>query len=834
MLGRRSKGIGLSISLCLLIFTWGCEPKTSDSPAFKGPTALNPKASVSKPCKPDEFKEALAKKEGSIGTNRSPLSAETSRMLKGPAKGQTEFTYQSLERNGCPKRWKYKTPGKEMLPGGSFTPPYFEPLGTIVSGKREPQEADLYKVVGDKLFFLSSFKGLVIFSLKEPKAPKKISSLEIYGRPVEMFVSQTYILVLVNAYLRFRQMDGRFSFKVTSHAELINIDIRDINKPKIIQRFSLEGEVQAGASRKRGKRLYIVSNRPRSSFHERDGIKKLVVAHTFDTSEPQRLQLLKAQDLLAEHTALQSRNALYRVVITSTMDFLLISTVWYQETAERVGPCSVQLRGKRTLVTIMDIRSAKLPEVHSHFWMSGQLPDQFKQSIIYDAKKQKHIYLGIVQRDRVFFGKNSWVLGDRTNLLRTYALQKGQSPILLGKVAFGKKDESLFGSRFDLKRKLVYVITAKRQDPLYAISFKDPEKPRIRSLIDGLNGDVNLFRLLEDGKYLLAVGRDNSQLCSGFGAGTASTRVAVSLFDVRDTDAIRLIQRKCVLIQGASWIGSEVNRNLGQAHKMIALHQIGKRYIVTVPVYYRTPRKEGRFGGRYETGVGMMEWDFSAYDPAKNERQQKVLHTLPHMRHTSGVVKRTLFVPSLNAQDAVIINLSNSHLSTFALNKNKTVVPLANVDIAAQVNQIFKVGNVFVEHIVYGDSGKTYHHAGSNEFRIRSLETKAKDRTILASLRFGQIEGFLPWKSLLVIFRRRDHRQSEILIYDLARPEQPKKLKTLVLPFGVKTYYWWDAFPKGDITKARSNRAHHFPVWWTRTAEGFAFLGHIENWGSPR
>ena len=79
------------------------------------------------------------------------------------------------------------------------------------------------------------------------------------------------------------------------------------------------------------------------------------------------------------------------------------------------------------------------------------------------------------------------------------------------------------GSAFDPDRKVAYAITAQRIDPLYALGFANRADLQMLSEIDGLSGDMSVFRLVGDKKFLLAVGQDNSDTCTGFqDAGTAA------------------------------------------------------------------------------------------------------------------------------------------------------------------------------------------------------------------------------------------------------------------------------------------------------------------------
>src|SRR5262249_31303377 len=140
------------------------------------------------------------------------------------------------------------------------------------------------------------------------------------------------------------------------------------------------------------------------------------------------------------------------------------------------------------------------------------------------------------------------------NSLESWDITDGEHPVRVSSLPFGKPNETVRGTAFDTTRSLAYTITAQRIDPLYAISFADPKNLKVLSSIDGLSGDMNVFRLIEGGDFLLGIGRDNSTECSGFGTGGGGwgANVAVSVIDVRDTSAIKLVQRKCVTVNNAA------------------------------------------------------------------------------------------------------------------------------------------------------------------------------------------------------------------------------------------------------------------------------------------
>ena len=84
---------------------------------------------------------------------------------------------------------------------------------------------------------------------------------------------------------------------------------------------------------------------------------------------------------------------------------------------------------------------------------------------------------------------------------------------------------------------------------------------------------------------------------------------------MRDLSKIRLVQRSCVAVQNAQWVSSQITWNMDQAHKMIGMYEDATANIVTVPVsYYQQTNDNTDWYYRWQTAVGIMTWDLTAYD----------------------------------------------------------------------------------------------------------------------------------------------------------------------------------------------------------------------------
>ena len=422
-----------------------------------------------------------------------------------------------------------------------------------------------------------------------------------------------------------------------------------------MQTIDIVGELREGVSRKIDDTVYVVSYIPQSYYwgwsYEQDTTvapKEQAWVYSFNVADPQNLRLVQklkifeGGSLYAEDPVTGGSVDRYfsGVAISATSNSLMVVENWHVSawtpgTGTPTGryTCGSYANDQRAIVSIVDVSDPTgVIRLHTRFQTQGSLGDQFKQTYVYDEATGTATYYGI-------FARQAWSSSDCVgtqfvqNSIESWDVTNGAAPVRLDALDFGKPNETVRGSAFDPSRKVAYAITAQAIDPLYVLSYADRSNLAIRSEIDGLSGDMTLFRLVEGNQYLIGIGRDASQTCSGF-QGSESRRgigMAVSLIDVRNLDGIRLMQRQCVAVDNAEWVGSEINWNLDQAHKMIGMHSDGTTNVLTVPVsYYKRSQDNSWYWYRWETAVGIMSWDVAAFDPAKqpaaSDRHQELRH----------------------------------------------------------------------------------------------------------------------------------------------------------------------------------------------------------------
>ena len=120
------------------------------------------------------------------------------------------------------------------------------------AGLIKPEETDIYRVDGDRLYFLNSYRGLLVFDITNADDPKLLGRSPVYGTPVEMFVKNGIATMVVGDWYGNAPDGSPF------HGSVVRtVDARDPANMKV------EGEVQvkgwARDMRVVGQNLFIVS-----------------------------------------------------------------------------------------------------------------------------------------------------------------------------------------------------------------------------------------------------------------------------------------------------------------------------------------------------------------------------------------------------------------------------------------------------------------------------------------------------------------------------------------------------------------------------------------------
>lgn len=104
---------------------------------------------------------------------------------------------------------------------------------------RKVEETDLYRLDGDRLFYLNAYRGLMVFDVSNVDAPRLIGRSAIYGTPVEMIVRNGIASVVVADWYGTDESGQPFYGSIVR-----GIDATDPTRMKILGEARLGGWVR--------------------------------------------------------------------------------------------------------------------------------------------------------------------------------------------------------------------------------------------------------------------------------------------------------------------------------------------------------------------------------------------------------------------------------------------------------------------------------------------------------------------------------------------------------------------------------------------------------------
>ncbi|HVX97925.1 MAG TPA: beta-propeller domain-containing protein [Polyangia bacterium] len=742
-----------------------------------------------------------------------------------PQPGQTDFTTSS------PSSSSNLPPTAGGAKGGAASGavdnagPQTPTPGAPGGRSADVKEADIYRIDNNRLFYLNTYRGFLAYDVNDAQHPKLLGRLPVYGYPVEMFVEGNTVYALLSDVLYLTQRNGKFAFERRNVSQLVTIDVSDPGHPQLLNATDIVGQLREGVSRKIDDTIYVVSYQPQSYWYgwQSPGLtppKEQAWVYSFNVANAKNPALVgKLKIFEGGSVQFYDNNSSYNrsfsgVTIAATSNALMVVENWnvwaWQDPSRGVtqSTCGSYESDQLAIVSIIDVSDpAGTIRLHTKFQTSGWLGDQFKQTYVFDPAKKTGTYYGIFTRN--VWSSSGCTGSQRTqNALESWDVTNGAAPARLDRLDFGKDQEQVAGSIFDANRNVAYAITARRVDPLYALDISDRANLKVLSAIDGLSGSVSVFRPIQQGQFLMGIGTDTTGTCTGFqdGATVQSSNIAVSIFDARDLTKLRLVQRSCVAVQNANWVSSQLTWNMDQAHKMIGMYEDATANIVTVPVsYWQENDDKTDWWYRWQTAVGIMTWDLSAYDDTKPPEQQTVLRNFGTFIHPDGQVQRSILFSHAGASpERMMINLSDTYMSIASLADLSSPKLLANVEVAPYETAVFRFGNYVVEEV----QSQPYYGWSANQdrttFRVKAAGGDLELKDPVATFSLGQVvRAFKHGDNQLVAFRIVQKPQSKdnptyvppdviAQVYDLTDPTHPRKAGQVTLPSDVQlSYGYW-------------------------------------------
>lgn len=398
--------------------------------------------------------------------------------------------------------------------------------------ERKIEEGDIVRLVGNTLFILNQYRGLQIVNLKDTNSPELISSVPIYGYPVEMYIRDTRAYIVVSNYFSYSWgiigvADGE---NEPFYGSIIRVvDISDLKNPKIIGGFQIEGNITD--TRIVGDVLYAVSNQYSYYYYganTRDN-KDMTTVYSINIADPKNI-------FVADKLEFERSNTSYDNNVHVTTDAIFLSQYkwgYYNENGYYV-------EANATDITYIDISSpdGKLG-IGAKFEVPGVVMNRWQMDY-YDG------YFRVITPDRYW--------GNGNPKLYVYKVESKDRITPVSRLEIRPpRPESLTSVRFDRDR--AYAVTYERKDPLFIIDLRDPYNPLQK-------GDVEMSGWLD---YIEP--RDNVLVALGHDDADGELSLAVSMFDVSDIDSPKMIGR-VNFGEGWGWVESDIN-NIHKAFKVL-------------------------------------------------------------------------------------------------------------------------------------------------------------------------------------------------------------------------------------------------------------------------
>jgi hypothetical protein len=150
--------------------------------------------------------------------------------------GQTDFV-SAPPAGSVPGSGAFGHGGSVSINGGAQTA--VPGASTTTTTTRTVEETDLYRLEGNRLYYLNAYRGLMVFDVTDVDHPKLLGRSAIFGSPVDMIVRNGVAIVVVADW--YGQMDDGSPF----HGSIVRgLDATDPTNIKVLGEAKLGGWVR--------------------------------------------------------------------------------------------------------------------------------------------------------------------------------------------------------------------------------------------------------------------------------------------------------------------------------------------------------------------------------------------------------------------------------------------------------------------------------------------------------------------------------------------------------------------------------------------------------------
>jgi hypothetical protein len=532
------------------------------------------------------------------------------------------------------------------------------------AAEREIEEADIVKAVGNDMYVLNAYKGLIIVDLADPDDPSILGKAKVLGTPVEMYVVDFLVFIIVNTnynyWYDYAEMKGDVAVSSQQNigSQIKVVNVIDPQNPKVVKTFDLNGF--SVDSRRVGEVIYVVTNT--YSWWGYEGYMEtqdMTYVSSISFSDPETVGVVEVIGFKGSSNNIHvSQEAIYVAQpMYDYRDYYDDDIDWEEEEETVTAEDDIEVDGVKVQIVEVDPPSDDVEDyeywtrvtyvdiddpygdidVRDNFDVPGYLENRYQMDY-YER------YFRIVTH----FWPVNWE-EQGTSHLYVYDVSNPDKAKKLSSLPIDDAG-SLMATRFEGER--AYTIHLPRSiDPLDVIDLSDPENPEL----------CGVEHIEVRGMKLVTLGVEDAD---------GPQQVAVSLFDVTDPyNAV--LEDRVTIGDGYSWSGANWDDK--------RLSVCDDLNLVIVPY-----SSNDYSSGKYKTvhGVQIVSFDLEENDLTLN-----------------GVAETPLQVTRTRVVNDRIIATSDTHLiSIDASDKNNPVVS-AKLELAINVVDTHRVGNFLIEQV---------------------------------------------------------------------------------------------------------------------------------------
>ena len=603
---------------------------------------------------------------------------------------------------------------------GGAGPPGDGGGGEVKDNERTIEEGDIVKHYENTLFVLNQYRGLQLIDIADKNTPSLLSTVPVYGYPVELYVRNGTAYVVISNYFNCWYDTVKAAAESFQGSRIVAVDVRDRRAPQILGGIDIDGSITD--TRLIGSILYVVANQYSYYYYTAPENGNLTSISAISIADPAQVQVVDQMSFPMTSNSYQNS-----VHVTADAIFLAQYGWGYTDSSDN------WVEKNATDITYIDISDEQgTIRKGKTFTVPGVVMNRW----------QMDYYNGYF---RVITPEQYW--GNGYPSLYIYKVDGLETITPVSSLTLKiDRPEALMSVRFD--RDAAYAITYERKDPLFTLDLKDPAQPRQLAEIQ-MSGWIDYIEPKAD--HLVALGHDDVN---------GMTTLAVSLFDVARIDNPVLVQRVTVG-EGYGWVPADIN-NMHKAFRVLDDLQLilvpfsswsytDNRDISGVQLidYFYDSTKKGLTKRGLIDHAGWIEralpYDSSTILTVSSEAFQtvdisnrdqpaiiKMLELARNAVDISGLTEDTALELSADTR-WYSYNQAQSRLSVVPLKNPDTPEPLKTLDLQGSFDRIFSMKNCTLL------SGYRYDEKQGNLITVKTLSYDGTDFTTLGSL---EIPGF--------------------------------------------------------------------------------------------